>query len=126
MSFFAILAHVAVSNAEDIDDGYVPAPNIDADPGDPTLMMGYSLVEAAKNDNAVCLDGTPGMYYHRNGTGTGANKWYIHQEGGGWCSSVASCQGRSLMSLGSSMNYTATISMSSGYFSLGAAENPLM
>ena len=25
---------------------------------------------------AVCLDGTPGAYYHLKGNGSGANKWY--------------------------------------------------
>ena len=39
-------------------------------------MTGYSLVTAAVLDDAVCLDGTPGLYYHRPGTGTGATKWY--------------------------------------------------
>ena len=84
----AAAALLTASHAEDIDDGYVPIPNVDAQVGDPAMMTGYSLVDAAKTDNAVCLDGSPGLYYHRPGTGTGAKKWYIHQEGGGWCSSV--------------------------------------
>jgi hypothetical protein len=25
---------------------------------------------------AVCLDGTPGAYYHLKGNGSGVNKWY--------------------------------------------------
>lgn len=119
----------SAADTDDIDDGYLPAPNVEADPDDPTLMTGYSLVDAAKADNAVCLDGSPGLYYHRPGTGAGANKWYIHQEGGGWCSSVAACQGRSLGRLGSSVNYTATIAQGTvgrGYFSPDAAANPLM
>ena len=113
-------------DADDIDDGFVPAANVDAVAGDPALMTGYSLTDAAKTDNAVCLDGSPGLYYHRPGTGDGANKWYIHQEGGGWCSSIGACQGRSMQALGSSTNYTATISMGSSYFSLDPAVNPLM
>ena len=121
----AVLLAVCV-NAEDIHDGYVPVPNVEAAAGDPALMVGYTLAEAARVDNAVCLDGTPGMYYHRPGTGSGADKWYIHQEGGGWCSSVGACQGRSLTNLGSSLNYTANISSGGGYFSLDAAVNPLM
>jgi len=112
---------------EDIDDGYVPAPNIEAEAGDPQTMTGYLLTDAAKLDGALCLDGTPGLYYHRKGTGSGANKWYIHQEGGGWCSSVDSCRSRSLSLLGSSLNYTSTISMMDyEYFSLDPAINPLM
>lgn len=30
---------------------------------------GYLLTDAAKATNAVCLDGTPPIYYHRKGTG---------------------------------------------------------
>ena len=129
LSMVAVAAVAAVlcpAHAEDIGDGYVPPPNVEAQPGDPALMTGYSLVDAAKADNAVCLDGSPGLYYHRPGTGSGANKWYIHMEGGGWCSSVAACQGRSLTNLGSSTKYAATVSMNSGYFSLDPAQNPLM
>jgi hypothetical protein len=122
----SVVCNAQAAFAEDIDDGYVPIPNVPAEAGDTDLMTGYSLLDAAKTDNAVCLDGSPGMYYHRPGTGTGANKWYIHQEGGGWCSSVGACQGRSLTNLGSSKNYTATIAETSGYFSLDAAINPLM
>ena len=29
----------------------------------------------------VCLEGTPALYYHRKGTGSGANKWFLHQQG---------------------------------------------
>lgn len=112
--------------AKDIDDGYLPIPNVEAKSGDPAAMQGYSLTEAAKLDNAVCLDGTPGLYYHRPGTGGGANKWYIHQEGGGWCSSVDACQERSLTNLGSSVHYTSTVSMNYGYFALDPEVNPLM
>ena len=50
----------SAADTDDIDDGYLPAPNVEADPDDPTLMTGYSLVDAAKADNAVCLDGSPG------------------------------------------------------------------
>ena len=121
-----LLKYAVASLAYDIDDGYVPIPNVEAEAGDPTMMMGFSLVDAAKSDNALCLDGSPGLYYHRAGTGSGAAKWYIHQEGGGWCSSVGACADRSLTSLGSSVNYTATISTNAGYFSMDPAVNPLM
>jgi len=36
------------------------------------------MTEAAENDNARCLDGTPGVYYFSPGSGSGANKWYVH------------------------------------------------
>ena len=33
------------------------------------------LTEAAVSNNAVCLDGSPGVYYFRAGSGSGENKW---------------------------------------------------
>ena len=47
----------------------------------PGTMTGYWLDTALKQDNAACLDGTAPLYYHRPGTGTGKDKWYIHHEG---------------------------------------------
>ena len=41
------VAAFCTAQAEDIGDGYVPPPNVEAQPGDPALMTGYSLVEAA-------------------------------------------------------------------------------
>jgi hypothetical protein len=38
----------------------------------------YSMDAAQKSTGAMCLDGSPGAYYHLPGTGTGANKWYAH------------------------------------------------
>ena len=50
----------------------------------PGKATGYWLTEALKGpDHAACLDGTAPLYYHQPGTGDGANKWYIHHEGGG-------------------------------------------
>jgi len=54
---------------------------------------------------AVCIDGTPGGYYLRNGTGNGANKWIIHMEGGGYCIDGPSCADRSKGTLGSSKTW---------------------
>ena len=52
-------------------------------PGDdPSVAQGYFLKEAAQGpDQARCLDGTPAVYYHRKGFDSGANKWFIYQEG---------------------------------------------
>lgn len=36
-----------------------------------------------------------GAYYHLPGTGSGANKWYVHHQGGGWCESLDDCLSRS-------------------------------
>jgi hypothetical protein len=86
----------------------------------------FLLTDAAKNDGAVCIDGTPAGYYFRAGTGSGITKWYIHHEGGGWCSSLQDCYGRSLTPLGSSKNYTPTANIDGGYFSTDPNINPLM
>ena len=61
-------------------------------------MQGVLLSRAAKENGAVCLDGSPGMVYVRKGSGDGANKWYIHHQGGGWCESLDDCLDRSKVS----------------------------
>jgi hypothetical protein len=60
------------------------------------------LETAAQQKGAVCLDGSPGGYYFRQGIGAGLNKWIIHFEGGGWCFNEELCVERSKTSLGSS------------------------
>jgi len=84
------------------------------------------LSQAAQSSGAVCLDGTPSAYYFLPGTGTGARKWYIHHEGGGWCSSFGDCYGRSLGALGSSKDYASTLNFGGGYFSDDPKVNPQM
>merc|ERR1712166_141361 len=85
----------------------------------------YVMSEAAKT-GALCLDGSPGAYYHLPGSGSGADKWYIHHQGGGWCESLDDCLGRSKTDLGSSKRYPATADLGGGYFSTDASQNPLM
>ena len=84
------------------------------------------LEDAATATGARCLDGSPAAYYIRKGTGSGANKWYIHHEGGGWCESLDDCLGRSQGKLGSSMGDGPTNAMGGGYFSPLPSENPMM
>ena len=73
-----------------------------------------------------CLDGTPAIYYHAKGTGSGANKWFIHQQGGGWCYTEESCVGRSKMSLGSTKADPKTRTLNGGYMAWDNVSNPLM
>merc|ERR1719174_338204 len=122
--FVSFALTLGVSLAKNIDDGYIPAPNVGANVGDPAMMQGYLLKDAAITDNAVCLDGSPGLYYHRKGTGTGENKWYIHQEGGGWCSSLPACLTRSQMNLGSSKKIHANRILERGVLLAGSADQP--
>jgi hypothetical protein len=93
---------------------------------DNSTMEIVRLTEAAERTGAVCLDGSPAAYYHRKGTGTGANKWYIHHQGGGWCESLEDCLGRSKTALGSSARYANTSHQNVGYFSTSPEVNPMM
>ena len=94
---------------------------------DPAFAQGYFLKDAANGpENAKYLDGTPALYYHRKGTGTGANKWFLHQQGGGWCYDLDSCVSKSNGSLGSTKADKNSSSLNSGYTSLDPKINPLM
>ena len=141
MRSFSVLAagYLAVGSAEtlveheyglhhdQLDDGFGYAPRVEVPRDDPSFAQGYFLSDAASGpDNARCLDGTPALYYHRAGTGSGANKWFLHQQGGGWCYDLASCVSRSTGSLGSTKADKNTSSLNSGYTSLDPRQNPLM
>jgi len=81
------------------------------------------------NDNgAACLDGSPPAYYYAKGTGSGANNWYIHHEGGGWCNTINDCYQRSLGNLGSTtkLGLTMNFSKQGAYFSPDPKVNSLM
>ena len=92
----------------------------------PGFAQGYLLTDAAQNQNARCLDGTPAIYYHAKGFGSGANKWFLHQQGGGWCYDLDGCVGRSKGSLGSTKADPKTRTLDGGYFSWDNSSNPLM
>src|SRR5262245_12278928 len=53
-------------------------------------------VPNASSRQAVCNDGSPAIYYFREGKGSGANNWVIFLSGGGLCYSVESCNERKL------------------------------
>jgi hypothetical protein len=89
-------------------------------------QLNLVLLSDSLKDGAACLDGSAPAYYYRPGTGTGVNKWLLFHEGGGWCTSLNDCLGRSKTTLGSSKTYPATANENSGYFSTSATVNPLM
>ena len=100
----------------------------DATPG---VATGYWLSDALKGpDNPACLDGSAPLYYHRPGSGSGANKWYIHHEGGGWCYNEGACEGRAKTALGSTNPKVSkdgpTANLGGGYFDPTQAVNPQM
>ena len=83
--------------------------------GTPAQTFNLTLLsDAATSEGAVCLDGSPAAFYWSPGAET--TKFYLHQEGGGWCGSDSDCFGRSKTRLGSSKSYTKTITMTGGYF----------
>jgi hypothetical protein len=51
---------------------------------------------------AVCLDGSPPGYVIGKGSGSGADKWIVHQGGGSWCFTIEQCLLRSKTWFGSS------------------------
>jgi len=91
------------------------------------MMEKHTMAEAAKNLGAVCLDGTPGVYYFSKGYGSGTNKWLIHHEGGGWCESLDDCVDRSKTVLGSSSSYPEEFNYTAvDFFSRNSTENPTL
>ena len=107
-------------------------------PAPPPYLSNMSMFQyTLSGNNEICLDGTPGVIYMRNGTGSGSRSFYIHYQGGGWCESPSDCAGRSRTHLGSSRGYEAGHLTghiqnhgrgcpSGGYFSTVQATNPLM
>ena len=95
-----------------------------AAPPPPQIFDITYLTAAAANEGAVCLDGSPAAFYFFRGAK--ASSFYLHQQGGGWCSSDEDCFGRSKTALGSSKNYTQKIQENSGYFSNDPLVNPMM
>ncbi|MCE9576783.1 MAG: pectinacetylesterase family protein [Deltaproteobacteria bacterium] len=79
-------------------------------------------IASAVARNAVCNDGSPGIYYLRRGTGCGATRWVIGLEGGGSCSSDAECAART-QGLTSSIDKPATLTLH-GIFDGDATANP--
>ena len=57
----------------------------------------------------MCLDGSSPGYYIGKGSGSGASKWILHQEGGGWCDTLDDCLNRSRTYLGSSHYWNSSI-----------------
>ena len=107
-----------------LEDGTPPA---FYDPVETTAnQTTMTLTKLNAATGALCLDGTPGAFYFRAGTGSGKAKWYIHHQGGGWCESLDDCLSRSKGGLGSSASYAATSNQQGGYFSQDPSVNPMM
>lgn len=117
------------------------------DPAAPAYAQAVRLTDAARapadgGTNAKCLDGSAPLYYIKRGSGTGANKWYIHHEGGGWCVGPEGCALRAgflqqtgapaagmpqlYQGMGSTELLADTTELDGGYFSSDPAINPMM
>jgi hypothetical protein len=125
---FAVVASALTlaSALEDVSEDFYAESELAGRGVDNATMQGILLKDAAEQKGAVCLDGSPGMVYVRKGVGDGANKWYIHHQGGGWCESLDDCLGRSKGGLGSSKGYKPTSAQNGGYFSTSPVDNPMM
>lgn len=64
-------------------DARVSASECDADPVVASLQK--NTINTTLYPEAVCNDGSPAVFYFRPGTGSGANRWVIHLEEGGFC-----------------------------------------
>ena len=63
------------------------------------------VLQLLTNASAVCLDGSPGGFYHRPGS---PDSWLIEMEGGGWCYTPQECLQRSTTAIGSSKGWPPT------------------
>lgn len=87
------------------------------------LRVGLTLIEGAAAKGALCLDGSLPAYHLHRGSGSGANNWLIHLEGGAWCNNIRTCVSRKSTALGSSNYMDKEISFT-GILSNKPEENP--
>eukprot|EP01084_Bolivina_argentea_P009109 17049_1 len=87
-----------------------------------TVAVRYNV--STKN-NALCLDGTNGVFYFRPGFGEGITKYQLFLEGGGGCSTIDACNSRSETYKGSTINDTKYAWYSSEFLMSNQQYNPL-
>jgi hypothetical protein len=104
-------------------------------PAPPASQLGWTttiLDSAATARGAVCLDGTAPGYHIQSTKDQDPGRWTMHLQGGGWCTSVQDCFGRSNGALGSSKSYRTDMDSilarydggAHGIFSSDPAVNP--
>ncbi|XP_015968797.1 pectin acetylesterase 3 isoform X1 [Arachis duranensis] len=87
------------------------------------LMVPITVINGAAAKGAVCLDGTSPAYHFHPGSGSGANSWLIHLEGGGWCNTIRNCVFRKTTRRGSFKFMEKTLPFT-GILSNKPEENP--
>ncbi|RZC75776.1 hypothetical protein C5167_000112 [Papaver somniferum] len=102
----------------DLSLGLFQYPNPDADS---KLIEVTKLVNASQT-GAVCLDGSVPAIHFSEGFESGTDNWLIHLEGGGQCSSLEECAGRTTNETGSS-NFMTPMGFA-GILSRNKSRNP--
>ncbi|CAH9099723.1 unnamed protein product [Cuscuta epithymum] len=86
--------------------------------------VSLTFVDHAVEKGAVCLDGSPSVYYFDQGEGQGLDNWLIFLEGGGWCSNQSECKERSESKYGSSTLRDQYRDFEASLLSNDSQENP--
>lgn len=81
------------------------------------------ILNDAHSQKALCLDGTPAVYYLRKARDQD-KRWMLFFPGGAWCSSKESCFARSQTYLGSSKFYPSMLGKPAGILSSNRSNNP--
>ncbi|XP_031561956.1 pectin acetylesterase 7-like [Actinia tenebrosa] len=82
------------------------------------------ILKDARSSKALCLDGTPAVYFLRKSKARNQGKrWIIFFPGGAWCSSKEPCFTRSQTDLGSS-KYFPSLAKQGGILSSNRSKNP--
>ena len=80
-----------------------PPPCTDKDFAAGQCMRLVTMTDKAKSDGAVCLDGSPGVFYWHPATDPKhENDWILSFKGDGWCYDAQDCLGRSKNGFGGS------------------------
>lgn len=122
---FWCLIGAVLSRSVDADDGLFSLleKNAASTPTAKPLMVPLTLIPGAAAKGAVCLDGTLPGYHINRGSGSGANSWIVHLEGGGWCNTIRNCVFRKTTRRGSSKFMEKQLPFT-GILSNKAEENP--
>ena len=80
---------------------------------DESCQYNKHMISNTKFSDSKCIDGSPVAFYLKKGKGSGAGKFHIAFEGGGWCWDRDSCSRRSDTVLGSSKDYDSCLTSKS-------------
>ena len=84
------------------------------------------FVDPAIDRAALCNDGSAPVFWYRPGSGAGARSWVIWLQGGGQCTSQASCAARARGAAGSLTSAGFAAGAGAGVLSPNPVTNPLL